>query len=56
MPSLIEAEPFLHREVGKNEWMFQYSTGQIGQTCGAAYFNTQNPLLAAIETERGFRV
>jgi hypothetical protein len=40
---LIDATPFLHRQVGKNEWMFQYGRGRVGEQCGAAYFNNQNP-------------
>ncbi len=43
MTTLIEVEPTLHQEVGKNEWMFQYGAGQVGQPCSPAYFNSQNP-------------
>ncbi len=43
MPTLTDATPTLHRQVGKDEWMFQYGDGLVGQHCGAAYINNHNP-------------
>jgi hypothetical protein len=37
MPTLIDAELFLQKEVAKGDWMLQFGEGRIGTTCGVAY-------------------
>ena len=40
---LIDASPTHIQRTSDDGWMFQYGKGLVGQRCGVAYVNSQNP-------------